>query len=161
MFYHKQNSQANILKGLQIDEPMIFVPWDIDENVFSDMFKDHSISLVVENNYLVKDVTILGESHCNIGVQFDNIVSEVSISRDDYGEYHPDYMKSSEALKIALMRSFMSFQTALIREFGQPNKREILDTFESFEWHIYSNIKIYHYIMDRFGLAEYLRIKKF
>ncbi len=148
MFYHKNNNQTDILKGLQIDEPMIFLPWDIDENGFIDMFKNHNMSLVVEKYYFVRDVTIFDNSHCNIGVTFDKMIRKVGISRNNYEGYD------------AYVKSFAEFQIALIREFGQPNKLEkALNDFESCEWRISDSIKIYHYVMDRFGLEEHLYIE--
>ena len=149
MFYHKRNDRTDILKGIKIDEPKIFIPWDIDEQTFADKFKSNSVSLVAEKYYSVKGVTILGESNCNIGVYFDNKLRKVGISRDNYAGYD-DYIKS-----------FKSFQAILIRGFGQPTKCErTLNDFEDCEWKISDSIKIYHYVMDRFGLEEHLYIER-
>lgn len=148
MFYHKCNDRTDILKGLQIDEPKIFIPWDIDEKTFAELFKNHGVSMVAEKYYFVKGVTVLGERNCNIGAYFDKTLRKVGISRDNYAGYK-DYIES-----------FKTFQNALIREFGQPNKCErTLNDFEDSEWRVSKNIKIYHYVMDRFGLEEYLYIE--
>lgn len=148
MSYRKHNNRTDILKGLLIDTPKIFIPWDIDEKTFADEFKSHGVSQVAEKYYFVRGVTVLGESNCNIGVYFDKTLRKIGISRDNYAGYE-DYIKS-----------FKIFQTVLIREFGQPNKRErSLNDFEDCEWKISDNIKIYHYVMDRFGLEEHLYIE--
>lgn len=148
MFCHKRNNRIDILKGLQIDEPMIFIPWDMDENTFIDKFKGHGASLVVEKYYFVKGVTVLGESHCNIGVYFDKTIRKVGISRDNYEGYN-DYINS-----------FAAFQAVLIKAFGKPSRRErVLNDFEDCEWKISDNITIRHYVMDRFGLEEHLYIE--
>jgi len=166
MFYRKHNNQLDILKGVQIDEPNIFVPWDIDENDFTNMFKNHSVYLVVEKNYSVKDVTILGESHCNIGVVFNKTMCKIGVSRDiceEDNSLKDKSIKTPEDFHAYLKKSFGIFQTALESAFGKPTKREESTTapnFESCEWDIGNKIKIYHYVMDRFGLAEYLFIEK-
>ena len=148
MLYHKHSNRTDILKGLQIDEPMIFLPWNIDEKGFIAMFENHNMSLVVEKQFFVRGVTIFGESRCNIGVTFDRTIRKVGISRDNYGGYN------------SYVKSFAEFQSALVKAFGQPNMREIvLDDFESCEWEISDSIKIYHYVMDRFGLEEHLYIE--
>jgi hypothetical protein len=147
MFCYKRNNRARVLKGLQIDDPMIFLPWDIDENVFVDIFKNHNVSLVVRKHYFVRDVTIFSENHCNIGIIFDRTICKVSIARDNYEGYD------------AYVKSFVGFQTALTRDFGRPNRCEkTLNDFENCEWELSANIKIHHYVINRFGLEEHLYI---
>jgi len=161
MYYHNnQCNQENILQGIRIDEPKIFVPWDTSENAFKEMFKTSDMSVVSKGNYFVKDSTIFGERLCNLGFTFEITIRKVGISRSNYEEYHPDYMKSLAGLKTALSRSFAMFQKSLIKEFGEPSRRDkVLDEFESCEWNIGDKIKVYHYVIDRFGLSEYLFIE--
>ena len=164
MFYHKHNNRTNILNGIHIDEPMIFVPWGIDESGFTHMFSNHNISIVVGKNYFVKDVTIFGEQHCNIGVTFDKTMYSLGISRDNCENDNSLKDKSIKTLgdfQAYLKKSFEDFQVALEISFGTPDKRaKIMGDFESCEWDIGERIKIHHYIADRFGLAEYLFIEK-
>ena len=160
MYYHNQCNQANILQGIRIDEPTFFVPWETGENGFIEMFKTSNMSVVSKGNYLLRDSTIFGERLCNLGFTFDITIRKVGISRSNYEEYHPDCMKSLEGLKVALSKSFAMFQRSLIKEFGEPFRRDkALGEFESCEWNIDDKIKVYHYVIDRFGLSEYLFIE--
>ena len=153
MFYRKQYNQAEILKGLQIDEPEIFIPWDINEDNFVDMFKNHNLARNIERYCGVKSITVFGEINCNIVAEFDKTIRKFSISRN----YPEGYVFEEDYL----IKSFDAFQTALERQFGKPTNRKKTEiNFESCEWDIGNKIKIYHYVMDRFGLAEYLFIEK-
>jgi hypothetical protein len=160
MFYHKNANETDITKGLQIDEPMIFMPWDMHKRGFIRMFKDHNVSCIVKNNYFVKDVTIFGEKHCNIGVEFDKTIRKIGISRvyyDGTSWITNGYMKNNQ---YDYFRSFKDFQTAIIKKFGEPTtKTKNHDGFENCVWYVGDKIKISLYIMDRFGLAEYFYIE--
>ena len=164
MFYRKQNNQTDILKGLQIDEPKIFIPWNIDENDFVNMFKNYTVARNIERYCGVKNITVFGEINCNIVAGFDKTICKFSISRDHCEEDNSlkdKSIKTPEDFKIYLEKSFKNFQIALEKSFGKPSKRiKSLDSFESCEWNIGNKIKIYHYVMDRFGLVEYLHIEK-
>jgi hypothetical protein len=156
MFYHKSNDQessihdsnrANLIKGLQFDKPLVFLPWNVDKNGFIDMFKSHYTSPVGEDGYFIKDVTVLGVCHCNIGVGFKNKnkIYKIGISREEYTD---------------LNKSFDDFQATFIKHFGKPRKRKkVPSVIKSYEWDICGKVEIHHYIMDRFGLAEYLYIE--
>ena len=113
MFYDKKT----IFDGVQIDNPMIFMPWDMNQESFINMFQNHGVSPVGEKGYFVKNVSIFGESDCNIGVGFDDTMRDVGIARSNYEEYHPDFMKSGKAVKTALIRSYKAFQKALVSGF--------------------------------------------
>ena len=145
MFYQKQNNQATILSGLQIDAPMIFVPWDMTVKDVDGYFINHSLSRVTDNYYTIKDVKLFDTLICNIGFHFDDTLKRIEFFRDDYSD---------------LQKSYDDFQVVFESKFGKPSKRSISSTnFEDCEWDIANKIKIYHYIMDRFGLAEYLFIE--
>ena len=148
MFYRDQNDKSSILKGVQIDEPMIFVPWDIDEIGFVGMFGNCNVAIVAEKNYMIKGATIWGEHHCNIGVVFDKRICKISVSRDNY-EGYDDYVKS-----------FEGFQAALTRNFGQATKHEkSFADFKNSIWEISQSITIRHYIIERFCFEEHLYIE--
>ena len=168
MFYRKLfndgSASKKLLLGIQIDNPKVFIPWDISEMDFVELFKCHGIDFVVEKNYYVKNVTLFGENHCNIGVTFEKTIRKIGISRDNCEEDNSlkdKLIKTPEGCKIYLEKSFKSFQIALEKEFGKPTKRSKNETgFDECEWDIGKKIKIYHYVMDRFGLAEYLWIER-
>jgi hypothetical protein len=144
MFYH--NHQADILKGLQIDEPAVFIPWDTSVNNVEACFPNNPLSCVTDCYYTIKDVRLFSTLTCNIGLHFDNMLKRIGFFRNDYSD---------------LRKSYNDFQMIFENKFGKPSKRSSdPTTFESYEWDIGNKIKIYHYVMDRFGLAEYLFIEK-
>ena len=153
MFYRKSNNPKDILKGLQIDDPKILIPWDINEDDFVDMFKNHNVARNSEKYCGIKNITVFGEINCNIVVEFDKTICKFSVSRN-YPEryvFEDDY----------LIKSFNAFQIAIEKAFGKPTKKSKDETnFKNCEWDIGNKIKIYHFVMDRFGLGEYLRIEK-
>ena len=166
MFYHKSNKDI-LLQGVQFDEPKVFIPWNISEDKFMNVFPNCNVKRIVnENYYFVKEVTIFGESPCNIVVAFEKTMRKINISRDiceEDNSLKDKSIKTPEDFHAYLKKSFGIFQTALESAFGKPTKREESTTapnFESCEWDIGNKIKIYHYVMDRFGLAEYLFIEK-
>ena len=151
MFCDKQNNQTDIINGLQIDEPNIFIPWDINENGFVDIFENHNVVRNIEKYCGIKSVTVFGEINCNIIVKFGKTIREFGISRD----YHEGYIFEDDFLN----KSFKNFQTALEKTFGKPTKaRKGTDGFVNYVWEIDKTVEIQHYVMDRFGLAEYLYI---
>jgi len=144
--FDEQNAREELLSGVQIEEPSVFLNWDIKEDVFVEKFVN--ADNFREHGYFVGNIIFLGQ-HCNMGVSFSGTVDKISFGRDDY---------SGED---GLIKSFHTFQTALEKAFGSPTKRKpVLDHFESCVWDISDEIKIRHYVMDRFGLAEYLYIQK-
>ena len=145
----------DIQKGIILGDPPIFLPWDIDETHFVDLFKDYEISFVTQKGcddkyYCVADIPVFGETHCNIGVKFEKNICAIDVSRRNLTGEYDDYVKS-----------FSSFQNALIREFGQPNKtkKDCETKFNYCEWNM-GGIRIYHTVMNRFGLTECLRLER-
>jgi len=51
MYYHKSKKQTDILKGIQLDEPAIFLPWAIKEKDFIELLQDREVSIVAEKYY--------------------------------------------------------------------------------------------------------------
>ena len=152
MFCHKYNNKADIIKGIQIDKPKIFISWDITEQEFLNLFKDHNVRCVVEKMYFVKDITFFGGSNCNMGVDFTKgRCCNIGFSREYYG---------TGTEKEIYTRSYNSFQNAFEDVFGKPTKRSRDEIgFDNCEWEIGGKIKIYHYIMSRFGLEEHLYVE--
>jgi len=121
-----KNNHKDIMCGLQLDNPAVFLPWDITETSFLDLFQNHDVSRVGENGgFIVMNVTVFGERRCNLWIEFRNTVRIINIARDSYGEFYPDIIRSPKALKRTLMRSYKVFQSALIRELGNPNERKL------------------------------------
>ena len=149
----ENNNQIEIQKGIYFDNPKFFLAWDTDENSFNNMFKNHHVSKVVEKYYGINDVTVFLEPHCNIGVKFDKAIHEIGIARDK--AYFSKKKKYDEMVKI----SFCEFQVALKKAFGAPTTAQKRDGLEEFWWLFENGVRIHHYLMNRFGLAEYLYIE--
>ena len=148
MSFHKHNSQIDILKGLQIDEPNVFVPWDKNVKDVEERFPKNLLIHITDGYYTIKDVTLFDILTCNIGLHYDhgNMLKRIEFFRNDYDD---------------LIKSYKDFQIVFENKFGKPIKRKkVLNHFESCEWDIEGKVKIHHYVMDRFGLAEYLYIER-
>jgi hypothetical protein len=139
---------AWILKGIQLERPKILISWDTEETDFIDIFHTLDAVKIADMNYFVKDVDFIGEKRCNMGLEFRRTPYRISFSRNSCDGYDD------------LVKSFGFFQSALENAFGKPIKRQkTMDDFDSCEWKIGDDIEIRHYVMDRFGLAEYLCFK--
>jgi len=146
MFYHEHESRAEILKGLQIDDPMVFVQWDFSVNDIEDCFQEHPLLRITGDYYVIKNVRLFDSLICNVGFHFDEKLKRIEFFRDDHD---------------SLQKSYNDFQKRFEYKFGKPSKcGKVLDEFESSEWKFGNKVKIYHDVMDRFGLVEYLCIEK-
>ena len=144
MLLIEHDDNTSILKGLQFDDPMVFIPWNIGARVFETEFQNHQISCVTDGYYTVKDVRLFDILVCNVGFYFDTRLNRIEFFRNDYSN---------------LQKSFNEFQTVFEANFGKPSKQANASTnYETYEWNIRNKIKIHHYVMDRFGLTEYLFI---
>jgi hypothetical protein len=140
--------EIDITKGFQIDNPKIFIPWDIDENTLTDLFKDNQLKRVT-NGYYTTSCTSLGDLTCLIGFHFQpqskGILNELEFFRSNYDNQQ---------------NSFDEFQTSFVKAFGQPTYTKKGDEgFNNYVWQ-FGKIQIVHYVFDRFGPEEYMRIKK-
>ena len=79
MCYRKeQNARKELLSGVQIEKPRVFINWDIEENVFVEKFVN--ITKVREGGYFVGNIIFLGQ-HCNMGIEFKKTVDKISFAR--------------------------------------------------------------------------------
>jgi len=147
MSYPNDSSAAiKILSGIQIEEPEVFIPWDTSASDLAVLFSKYPLTRVTDDYYTIKDVRLLNNLTCNIGLHFDNMLTRVEFFRNDYSD---------------LDKSYNEFQMIFESKFGKPSKRiRDLANFESCEWDICNRIKIHHYVIDRFGLTEYLYIRR-
>jgi len=135
-----------ILDGIQIDAPNVFIPWDLCESEVRKIFLNYQVSHIVDAYYAIKDVRIFNTLVCNIGLHFDKALSRVEFFRNDYADLH---------------KSYNEFQKVFIGKFGKPSRRSRASAgFDSCEWDIDNRVKISHFVMDRFGLTEYMFIEK-
>ena len=140
--------KIDIDKGFQIDRPNIFVPWDIDEKTLKDLFKGQELKHVTIGYYTI-NCTSLDSLNCMIGFHFDprlnGRLNELEFFRMNYDNQQ---------------KSFEEFQNAFTNSFGQPSSTtKGNEGFNNYVWRL-NNVQIVHFVFDRFGPEEHMRIKK-
>ena len=140
--------KPEIDKGFQIDCPKIFVPWDIDVNTLKELFRGQRLDNIATGYYTTR-CTLLGSLNCMLGFHFEPCLNgrlnELEFFRTDCDNQQ---------------KSFNEFQRSFSHSFGQPtNKIKGNEGFYNYEWQI-NNIQILHFVFDRFGPEENLRIRK-
>jgi hypothetical protein len=137
-----------ITYGFQISDPKIFVPWDIDEKMLIDLFKDQNLKQIT-TGYFTAECTSLKGLKCMIGFHI-NPPSNGSL-------YMLEFFRTNYEDQI---KSFNEFQYNFEQTFGKPTKiSNGYEGFNNYEW-ILSGIKISHYVIYRFGIEEHMTIKK-
>jgi len=138
-----------ITTGFKIDKPDIFVDWNITEKDLQKLFSNSDLEKVT-TGYFTANCESLSGLFCMIGFHFeprkDGVLRELEFFRTDYFD---------------LNRSFSDFQKHFENSFGKPNK--ISHGNEGFnnnyKWNL-NGIQIVHFVFDRFGPEEHMRIKK-
>ena len=138
----------DINKGFQIDNPKIFIPWDIDEKELTNLFNGHELKHVT-TGYYTTSCTSLNGLTCMLGFHFDprsnGRLNELEFFRTNYDDQR---------------KSFEEFQTHFVNAFGQPTEAaKGNEGFEDYTWQL-NNVQIVHYVFDRFGPEEHMRLKK-
>ena len=137
-----------IEKGFKIDNPNVFIPWNITEKELTELFTGNELKNVT-NGYYTFPCESLNGLKCIIGFHFEprknGILNELEFFRAEY---------------IDQKKSFEEFQSHFENEFGKAtSKSNGNDGFENYDWWI-NGIRIVHYVFDRFGPEEHMRIKK-
>lgn len=138
----------NIQEGFKIDEPDIFIPWKIDEQSLTQRLNEHDLKHVTAGYYTISCKTLNGLI-CILGFHFEprknGFFNELEFFRTDYSNQE---------------KSFNDFQTHFESEFGKPSLESDGDEgFKNYLWNL-GNVQIVHYVFDRFGPEEHMRIKK-
>jgi hypothetical protein len=138
----------NIQTGFQIDNPKIFVPWDINEQALINLFNGHELKKVTKGYYTTNCVSLNGLT-CMLGFHFE---SNEKIRLNELEFFRLDYSDQQ--------KYFNEFQSHFVNAFGSPSKiTKGNEGFNSYVWTL-GNIEIVHYVFDRFGPEEHMRIKK-
>lgn len=137
-----------ISKGFQIDNPKTFVPWNIDENKLIELFNDQKLKHVTTGYYTTSCDSLNGLT-CMLGFHFEPRMNGKLKELEFFRLYYSDQKKS-----------FNEFQRYFVGGFGNPTKTSKgSEGFNNYEW-ILNDIVIVHFIFDRFGPEEHMRIKK-
>ncbi len=140
--------KMDINSGFQIEQPNIFVPWKIDEKTFIDLFNGKDLKHITTGYYTIKCKS-LNSLNCMIGFHFEprknGKLNELEFFRTNYDNQQ---------------KSFDEFQYSFTNAFGQPTSITKGDEgFNNYQWRL-NDVQIVHYIFDRFGPEEHMRIKK-
>ena len=154
------NRQWDLSVGFQVEEPQVFIPWDITTTDFLTLAHHRHLDRLkrITEHYYVLSCTILDGLQINLGFHFRG------------GEGKPEAPGHLEELEIFrdttpdLQASYREFQAHLTRAFGRPTttKTESMQTpLPTVYWtvegsNIYQYVLVRHYILDRYGPEEHV-----
>jgi len=138
----------DIAKGFQIEQPKIFIPWKISETELKQLFDGQLLRHVTHGYFTTTCTSLNGLSH-ELGFHFhprgEGVLIEFEFFRKSYSDQAASYQE---------------FQKHLETTFGLPNHTTPgSEGFPSHTWNL-SGAQIVHFIYDRFGPEEHVRIKK-
>lgn len=137
----------DIASGFEIESPSAFIPWDIDESELKGILGS-SLRHVTTGYYTITCESVGGMLH-ELGFHFEprknGKLNEFEFFRRSYDDQES---------------SFKEFQTHFESVFGKPSKtQEGNEGFPSHQWNLNGAV-IVHYVFDRFGPEEHMRIKR-
>lgn len=139
----------DIESGFKIESPSVFVPWNISESKLASLFNSHHLRRVTHGYYTIA-CTSLGGLQSHLGFHFDprrnGVLTELEFFRDQ---------------SMDLRESFREFQTHLEKSFGKPADRTVgAEGFPNVRW-IAGSCEVVHFVFDRFGPEEHVRIRRY
>ena len=139
----------NIAEGFQIEVPNVFVRWGVSETELQTLLEFYGLRCVARGYFVLSCKSLGGMAH-ELGFHFsprsNGILTELEFFRRSY--------ENQKA-------SFEEFQKHFERFFGQPTKSTIgTEEFPSHAWEL-QDVRIVHYVFDRFGLEEHMRIQNY
>ncbi|MEL6446001.1 MAG: hypothetical protein AAF089_00800 [Bacteroidota bacterium] len=137
----------DISEGFQIEEPDVFVPWSASESELSDLLGSH-LRHVTDGYYTLSCRSLSGMAH-ELGFHFkprrNGKLNELEFFRRSYADQASSYEQ---------------FQRHFEQAFGSPDRTEAgTEGFASHEWRCPGAV-IRHYVFDRFGPEEHMRISR-
>jgi hypothetical protein len=134
----------NLKQGFTLDVPAVTVPWIASEEQLQELMG--GVLRHVTGGYWVGKVQVLGGLRCNLGFHFEGQPAGL-VSLEFFRDAYPDQRAS-----------FEEFQRHFEGEFGPPtSKKRGTDGYPEFRWRV-PGADIVHYVYDRFGLEEHMRI---
>lgn len=138
----------DISEGFQIEAPDVFVPWGIYESDLRGLLGSHGLRHVTHGYYTLSCVSLGGLAHelgFHLYPRSSGMLNELEFFRRSY--------ENQKA-------SFDEFQKHFEISFGKPTKEQMgTEGFPSYLWNL-EGARIVHYVIDRFGLEEHMRIQK-
>jgi hypothetical protein len=138
----------DLSKGFQIEEPSVFVPWDIPEAQFQNELSGLQLRRVTGGYFTTRCKSLSGLSH-NLGFHF--------YPRNSGMLREFEFFNSSP---LDLADSYQRFQHHLEQTFGPPTSSAPgSEGYVSYIWN-FPGAEIVHSVQEHFGPAEYVRIRK-
>ncbi|MBF0382818.1 MAG: hypothetical protein HQL69_17495 [Magnetococcales bacterium] len=135
----------DLTRGFHIEEPDVMVLWETPENSLQEMLGPHGLSKVTNGYYILPCISLGGMQHI-LGFHFDDEGTTIN---------HFEFFREGWS-DIAV--SFMDFQIRFQEAFLKPTKTEKgSDIFPHHKWE-WRSCSIKHYVFDRFGLEEHMKI---
>ena len=138
----------DLTKGFQLTAPPKFIPWRITNLELEDLLDGYALKKVKRGYYTLKCEPLQG-LNCALGFHLHeyDVLTEL------------EFFKSLQS-EADIPASYADFQRHFEAAFGPPTKtRDGADGFPVHEWHL-SGANIIHFVRNRFGLEEHMRIIK-
>jgi len=138
----------DISRGFQIEYPRVFIPWKISEAELLQVLDGHPSRLVTHGYITTHCISLDGLPH-ELGFHFHPREGGTLIEFEFFRTSYTDHTGS-----------FQEFQQHLETKFGQPTNTSLGSVgFPSHSWCL-PGAEVVHYVYDRFGPEEHVRIKK-
>jgi len=138
----------DLSKGFQIEQPDVFVPWNITEDRFQEAFRSLDLRRVTDG-YLVAHCTSLGGLSHELGFHFYPRGSGRLSELEFFCVSNIDLSVSYQQLQRHLENTF---GPATVTAPGQ-------DGYLSHTWS-FAGAEIVHFVQERFGPEEHVRIRR-
>jgi len=141
-------ARMNISEGFQIEQPELLIPWKLPEADLQKIFCGQSLRHVTHGYFTTHCISLGGLSH-ELGFHFHprggGVLVELEFFRTSYADQAGSYQE---------------FQQHLEQTFGQPStSKPGSEGFPSHTWQL-AGAEVVHFVHDRFGPEEHVRIVK-
>jgi hypothetical protein len=138
----------DITKGFQIEDPKVFIPWSVSQSQLHDLLSARGLRKITTGYFTITCKTMNGIQH-ELGFHFEPRSSDTLQELEFFRKAYPNQKKSYD-----------EFQSHFESVFGKPNYMQPgNEGFNSCTWNL-KDVEIVHYVYDRFGPEEHMRIRK-
>ena len=138
----------DLARGYQIEDPSAFVPWGVAEPELLGLFPSQ-LRHVTDGYYTMQCKSLTGLTHM-LGFHFNPRIDGKLVELEFFRRAYPD-----------LTASFNEFQRHLELTFGAPDQSVPGDEgMLNYTW-LLGPTRIRHFVFDRFGPEEHVRIARY
>jgi hypothetical protein len=138
----------DISKGFQIEVPEVFVPWSVSQSHLRELLSAYGLREITTGYFTISCKSMGGMKH-ELGFHFEPRSGDTLYELEFFRRSYPDQKKS-----------YQEFQNHFEAVFGKPTfTKPGNEGFNSCAWNL-EDIEIVHYVFDRFGPEEHMRIRK-